>query len=71
MVRVFPEMAMWGASMGPFSFVISKDGDDPYMASVKIAGSRPFEGTRHDLGEFTTFDRARHACQKWYVGEIQ
>ena len=63
--RVFPEMPLWGVEIGIWSFVISKDGDEPYAASAKLAGSVPFQGTRYDLGEFDSFGEAEKACRKW------
>lgn len=65
MPRVYPEMAMWGAEAGLWTFVISRDGDDPYLASVKNAGQKPFQGQRHDLGSFDTFSAAAEECERW------
>lgn len=64
MPRVFPEMAMWGCSAGNFQYVISKDGDAPFVASAKRS---PNLGPRIDLGDkFETFNEAKDACyQHW------
>lgn len=60
MPRIFPEMAMWGCSAGNFQYVISKDGDDPFVATAK---RYPNIGPRIDLGEdFKTLDEAKAAC---------
>jgi hypothetical protein len=65
--RVFAEQALWGASQGPFSFVISKEHDeDFFIASAKHAGMRPFQGQRWDLGMFPSFKKAKKACDRWY-----
>ena len=65
MVRIYPEMEMWSAARGGFTFIISKDGDDPFMVSAKRAPSKPFQGERWDLGAFDTFIQAALACELW------
>lgn len=62
---VYPEMAMWRAERGGFTFVVTKDGDDPFMASAKTVGAKAFEGERHDFGGFNTFVEAAVACELW------
>ena len=68
--RVFPDMPMWQAVEGTFTFVISRD--DAYggvfAASAKPAGAVPFDNKRLDLGEFTTFKDAVAACEKFKAG---
>jgi hypothetical protein len=66
MPRVFPEMEVWGADSGIWTFIISRDGPDaPFIASAKLEGSKPFRGERHDLGEFASFVGAEAACEKF------
>lgn len=65
MPRIYPEMAMWGAMSGPYTFVISRDGDDPFLASVKMQSARPFDHSRTDLGSFDRFEQAQQACEQW------
>ena len=63
--RVYPEMAMWGAAVEPYSFVISRNDDDQFIASVKRSPSTPFVGERTDLGAYDTFSEAENACEQW------
>jgi hypothetical protein len=68
MPRIYPEMAMWAADSGNYTFVISCDGEDldhKFIASVKRAGELPFQGQRTDLGAFDTFAEAKQACEAW------
>jgi hypothetical protein len=64
--RVYPEIEMWSAESGIWTFVIIQDGHDaPFTASVKISRSKPFQGERFDLGEFASFVGAEAACEKF------
>jgi hypothetical protein len=60
---------MWGAAAGIYSFIITRDGDDQFLASAKLAGSRPFQGQRHDLGAYNTMTEAEQACEQWYKAQ--
>jgi hypothetical protein len=66
-VSVIPNMRLWGADRGLYTYIISFDDNDPhgFVASAKLAGSLPFQGTRHDLGTFETFTEAKAACEKF------
>lgn len=73
--RVFPDTPMWGASQGPFTFIISREseaepGKGNYVASVKEVGLRPFEGERVDLGWFPNFSKAKKACERFYKMKV-
>ena len=71
---VYPDMAMWGAEAGAYTFIISNDkrlGPDAlFYVSAKFAGSKPFEGQRFDIGGFKTFFMARQACEEWHKAKV-
>jgi len=62
-----PNMLMWRAQRGNFSFIVSRDDScgGAIAASVKGVGAFPFDGGRHDLGEFGTIGDAMRACENW------
>lgn len=69
MPRVFPDQPIYGVAKGAFTFVITEDEPGKYTASVKVKGSTPFDGTRHDLGGFCahqSFVAAQQACEQFY-----
>jgi hypothetical protein len=56
----------WGAMRDNLTFVISREEDTGEIkASVKVTGTKPFDNTRHDLGEFNTIDDAMRACREF------
>ena len=70
MPPVFPEQEMWGASRGPFTFIITCE-NGIYSASAKQAGLLPFQGKRHDLGDFDNHRAAVAACIQFSSGHSQ
>jgi len=68
MPSVFPGQALYGASGGGFTFIISDDRPDGFTASAKIAGATPFDGKRNDLGGFAahrSLAAAEEACEQF------
>jgi hypothetical protein len=62
-----PGMTMYAAARGNFTYMISVDHQcaDEVRASIKVIGSTPFDGTRHDLGVFASVRDAMRACDEW------
>jgi hypothetical protein len=61
-----PGFTMWGATRDDLTFIISSEEETgTIMASVKVAGSVPFDNTRIDLGKFKTVDEAICACREF------
>lgn len=64
-----PCMAVWGATRGNLSFIISCDSerDGEIRASVKSIGATPFDSSRHDLEIFGSIADAKAACRGFKV----
>jgi hypothetical protein len=62
----YKDMEVWGARSGSLTFVISCD-KNIWSASVKTEGSRPFDGSRYDLGymAYKSRSEAEAACKKF------
>lgn len=67
MPQVVPGLDVWGAYRDGYTFMVSVDhqNDDEVRASVKAAGTTPFDGTRYDLGVFNSLQEALEACRAW------
>ncbi len=65
--RVFATQALYYATTGKFTFIISKEEDEGevYYASVKHRSATPFDRTRHDIGLFDSFVEAEEACRQF------
>lgn len=71
-ITVFEGQNLWKATEGPFTFVISKESDEPYyLASAKQIGLLPFEPGRVDLGSFNSFAEAQAGCEEFLRKEVQ